>query len=79
MSIDWGEMVQSWELEDSAGRTRLTFVHSGFDDDRPPHGSWLGSLGGLGELRRFHEVPGWTPAVLATEVPGMPAGMLVTR
>jgi uncharacterized protein YndB with AHSA1/START domain len=73
--IDFGGMVSSWELEGSAGRTRLTFVNSGFDRDDPPYAAWSGWLGGVASLRRFHEVADWG-IWRAVEVPGMPAGML---
>lgn len=76
MSIDWGDMVESWELADSAGRTRLTFVHSGFDETRPPYGGWLGALGGLAELRRYHEVENWRTMWVEVHLDGLPAGLL---
>jgi len=76
MSIDWGEMVQSWELDDSDGRTRLTFVHSGFDETRPPYDGWLGALAGLVELRRFHEIKDWHTAWVEVHLDGMPDGLL---
>jgi uncharacterized protein YndB with AHSA1/START domain len=62
MSVDWGPSgVSSWELAESAGQTRLTFVQSGFDEQRPPYAAWGGIVAGLGELRRFHEMPDWQP------------------
>ena len=77
MSIAWeGGMVSSWELAESDGKTRLTFVQSGFDEDNPPYGAWMGWLGGFAELRRFHELPDWRPMWLEVHVPGMPDGML---
>lgn len=76
MSVDWGEMVQTWELDDSAGRTRLTFVHSGFDETQPPYDGWLGALGGLVELRRFHELENWRPMWLEVQLEGIPDGLL---
>jgi uncharacterized protein YndB with AHSA1/START domain len=79
MGIDWGGMAASWELAESGGRTRLTFVQSGFVDGRPPYGAWGGWLAGLAELRRFHELPDWEPIWLASDVPGLPEGMLVDR
>jgi len=67
MSIDWGaEGVSTWELADSAGKTRLTFVQSGFDDGNPPFAAWTGTLGGLTQLRRFHEVKPWRAIWLPT-------------
>jgi uncharacterized protein YndB with AHSA1/START domain len=76
MSIDWGEMVQSWELADSDGRTRLTFVHSGFDETQPPYDGWLGALGGLAELRRYLEAKTWRPRWVEVQVDGLPADLL---
>ncbi|SCL34953.1 Uncharacterized conserved protein YndB, AHSA1/START domain [Micromonospora pallida] len=62
MSVDWGPTgVTTWELDESAGKTRLTFVQSGFDEQNPPYAAWAGSVSGLAELRRFHEVPDWQP------------------
>lgn len=77
MSIDWGEMVQSWELADSDGRTRLTFVHSGFDETQPPpYDGWLGALAGLAELRRFHEIKDWRSMVVEVQLEGLPEELL---
>jgi len=76
MSVDWGEMVQTWELEDSAGRTRLTFVHSGFDETRPPYDGWLGALAGLAELRRYHEIKNWRTMWVEVQLEGLPDGLL---
>jgi uncharacterized protein YndB with AHSA1/START domain len=62
MSVDWGDGgVVSWELAESQGKTRLTFVQSGFDPGNPPLSAWTGWLGGLSQLRRFHELPNWEP------------------
>jgi len=67
ISIDWGaEGVSTWELADSGGRTRLTFIQSGFDDDNPPYAAWTGTLGGITQLRRFHEVKPWRAIWLPT-------------
>jgi uncharacterized protein YndB with AHSA1/START domain len=76
MSMAWGEMVSGWELEDAGGRTKLTFVQSGFDTAQPPYGSWAGWLGGIAELRRYHELPDWRPIWLTVETPGVPQDML---
>ncbi|MGE5830804.1 MAG: SRPBCC domain-containing protein [Micromonosporaceae bacterium] len=76
MSIDWGDMVQSWELADSAGRTLLTFVHSGFDGTRPPYSGWLGLLSGLAELRRYHEIKNWRTMWVEVQLEGIPDGLL---
>ncbi|ATO14833.1 SRPBCC domain-containing protein [Micromonospora sp. WMMA2032] len=62
ISVDWGPTgVSSWELAESGGRTKLTFVQSGFDQGNPPYAAWTGTVAGLAELRRFHEVPNWQP------------------
>ncbi len=72
VSVDWGPTgVTTWELAESAGKTKLTFVQSGFDVDNPPYAAWAGSVSGLYELRRFHEVAGWEPIWLPGEVPGL--------
>jgi uncharacterized protein YndB with AHSA1/START domain len=69
-------ITQGWELAGSDGRTRLTFVQSGFDPDNPPYPGWIGWLGGVAELRRYHEVPQWSTLWRQLEFPGVPAGML---
>jgi hypothetical protein len=51
----------TWKLEDSAGKTKLSFVQSGFDTANPPYGAWTGWLSGLAELRRYHELADWRP------------------
>jgi uncharacterized protein YndB with AHSA1/START domain len=62
MSTDWGDAgISTWELADSGGKTRLTFVQSGFDAARPPYAAWGGWLSGVAELRRFNELPDWQP------------------
>jgi uncharacterized protein YndB with AHSA1/START domain len=76
LSLDWGDMVQTWELADADGKTTLTFVHSGFGEAKPPYAGWLGSLSGIGELRRHHEVKDWRTIWLHSEIPGIPDGML---
>lgn len=70
-------MVSSWELKGSEGKTRLTFVQSGFDATEPPYGSWLGWLSGFADLRRMLELPDWRPMWHSYEAPGLPDGMLV--
>ncbi|WP_106401900.1 SRPBCC family protein [Actinocorallia populi] len=61
MGVDWGaDMgVTTWELADSGGGTRLTFVQSGFDDGDQVFAGWCGSVSGLAELRRYLEFPDW--------------------
>ena len=78
LALAWDEgLAASWELEGSEGRTRLTFVQSGFDGKRPPYGAWMGWLSGFAELRRFHELADWRPRWLEVRVQGMPEHMLV--
>jgi uncharacterized protein YndB with AHSA1/START domain len=74
--LDWDGMVAGWELADSEGKTRLTFVQSGFDQTQPPYDAWMGWLSGVAELRRYHELPDWHPIWLEVDIPGMPADML---
>ncbi|WP_233559065.1 SRPBCC family protein [Micromonospora radicis] len=60
--------MASWELAESGGKTRLTFVQSGFDEQNPPYAAWSGGVAGLAELRRFHEVLDWQPIWLPAEM-----------
>jgi uncharacterized protein YndB with AHSA1/START domain len=77
VAIAWPDgVVSTWELEGSDTRTRLTFVQSGFDDERPPYASWTGWLGGFAELRRYLEIPDWRPLWLEVTVEGVPEGMI---
>jgi uncharacterized protein YndB with AHSA1/START domain len=72
LSIAWPDgMVSSWELAGSGGGTRLTFVQSGFDESTPPYTGWMGWLGSLAELRRFHEVADWRPSWLQVHLDGL--------
>jgi hypothetical protein len=76
--ISWSEqMSASWELEDSGGKTKLTFVQSGFGE--ADYGAWLGWMSGVAELRRFHELADWRPIWVSVEMEGMPEGMLYTE
>ncbi|MEO6090524.1 MAG: SRPBCC family protein [Umezawaea sp.] len=71
LAWDGGDgVVDTWELADSGGGTRLTFVQSGFD--KPDYGGWAGWLGGVAELRRYHELDSWRPLWLSVEVVGLP-------
>ncbi|WP_243773713.1 SRPBCC family protein [Actinomadura barringtoniae] len=74
--LSWGDgqMTASWELADSGGKTRLTFVQSGFGDT--DYGAWLGWMSGVAELRRFLELPNWRPIWVSVDIEGMPEGML---
>lgn len=66
VSINWGPGgISTWELDGSDGKTRLTLVSSGFDQNNPPYPAWLGMLAGLAELRRYHEIDNWTPTAVA--------------
>jgi uncharacterized protein YndB with AHSA1/START domain len=77
MAMRWTNgLISGWELEGSGGKTRLTLVQSGFDEQNPPYGGWTGWLGGIAELRRFHELSDWRPTWVGVEVPGIPDGML---
>ncbi|HEX6357873.1 SRPBCC domain-containing protein [Actinophytocola sp.] len=69
-------MVDSWELEGSDGKTRLTLVQSGFDPTNPPYAGWAGWLGGIAALRRYHEQPNWRSIWRQIEIAGLPEGML---
>ncbi|MEU8020980.1 SRPBCC domain-containing protein [Micromonospora haikouensis] len=70
MSIDWGPTgVTTWELAESQGKTKLTFVQSGFDEQNPPYAAWSGTVAGFGELVRFHELPDWRPIWLPDPTP----------
>lgn len=70
-------MVSDWQLKGSEGRTRLTFVQSGFDPADPPYGSWMGWLSGFADMRRMLELPDWRPMWHSYEAPGLPDGVLV--
>ncbi|WP_346536298.1 SRPBCC family protein [Micromonospora sp. DPT] len=70
MSIDWGPTgISTWELAESDGKTKLTFVQSGFDEGNPPYAAWSGSVAGLSELRRYHEMADWQPIWVLEELP----------
>jgi uncharacterized protein YndB with AHSA1/START domain len=68
-------MTDSWELEGSDGKTRLTVVESGFDPANPPYPGWTGWLGGIAALRRYHELPQWRTIWRQIEIAGVPEGM----
>jgi len=76
MAMAWDGMVSAWELEGSDGKTRLTFVQSGFDPANPPYDAWMGWLSGVAELRRYHELDNWTSVWKRVEWESMPEGML---
>jgi uncharacterized protein YndB with AHSA1/START domain len=67
VAVDWGGPgVTTWELADSDGKTRLTMVQSGFDEQNPPYAGWLGNVSGLAELRRYHDLADWQPIWVQT-------------
>jgi uncharacterized protein YndB with AHSA1/START domain len=68
-------ITAGWELDGSDGKTRLTLVQSGFDPTNPPYPGWAGWLGGVAELRRYHELPGWRSIWRQIEVAGVPDEM----
>ena len=68
-------MTDSWELEGSDGKTRLTVVESGFDPANPPYPGWTGWLGGLAALRRYHELPQQRSIWRQIQIAGVPEGM----
>lgn len=68
-------LTSRWELDGSDGRTRLTFVQSGFDPTNPPYPGWAGWLAGVAELRRYHELPRWRPVLRQLQVAGVPDEM----
>lgn len=77
MTLAWDDgLVTTWELAESAGQTRLTIVQSGFDAAKPPFGSWMGWLGGLSELRRYHEMADWRGIWLEVQLNGAPQGII---
>jgi uncharacterized protein YndB with AHSA1/START domain len=68
-------MLDSWELEGTDGKTRLTVVQSGFDPTNPPYPGWAGWLSGLAGLRRYHELPQWRSIWRHIESAGVPEAM----
>lgn len=80
MALEWPDgMVETWELADSGGATKLTYVQSGFGDANRLHPGWAGAVAGLAELRRYHELPDWQPMWLAVHVPGTPDGIVTVN
>lgn len=63
ITLDFGGSYgqSTWELEESGGKTRLTFFQSGFATDDMPWAGWMGWLSGFAELRRYVELDPWTP------------------
>ncbi len=60
-SISWSEgddddlTTVTWKLAASAGKTRITFTHSGFDDDHRNDGIWAGWMNFLNWIRSVAE------------------------
>jgi uncharacterized protein YndB with AHSA1/START domain len=76
-TIAWPEgLAASWELEESGGKTRLTFVQSGFGDGKPLYGAWMGWISGFAELRRFVEADPYQPRWVGVFYEGTPEGLL---
>lgn len=76
-TLKWADgHLDTWELEDSDGKTRLTVMQSGFDPANPPYPGWAGWLGGIAALRRYHELPSPRSIWRKVEVAGVPAGMI---
>lgn len=70
---DGDGMVTRWELDGTGGKTRLTFVQSGFTADERDNVAQheAGWLGALAELKRMHSLgPDWTPLAGAPEAEG---------
>jgi uncharacterized protein YndB with AHSA1/START domain len=58
------DTVMTWTLEESGGKTRLTFVHSGFSADDDVSGTYTGWLSYLGKVRSIAEYgAGWQPPI----------------
>lgn len=78
LTLSWNDgIVNTWELEGSEGRTKLTFVQSGFmDNGERGMGAWTGWLAGFAELRRMHEVAGWRPMWTGVHVDGLAEDLL---
>jgi uncharacterized protein YndB with AHSA1/START domain len=68
-------MTDSWELEGSDGKTRLTVVESGFDPANPPYAGWAAWLSGFAALRRYHELPQWRSIWRQIHLAGAPEGL----
>jgi len=66
-------MTDSWELEGSDGKTRLTVVESGFDPANPPYPGRYRQAQPVGTT---YKIPSLTPrGTAAAETPGHPDGI----
>lgn len=58
------DTVMTWTLEESGGKTRLTFVHSGFAADDDSSGMYTGWMSFLNKVRSLSEYgAGWQPPI----------------
>lgn len=70
LSISWQEengeeTIVTWSLEASGGKTRITFTHSGFDDDHRNAGIWAGWMNFLNWIRSVAEYGAdWQPPMI---------------
>ncbi len=65
--------VLTWTLEGSAGRTRLTLVHSGFAPDHDNSGIYMGWLNFMSWIKSLVEYgPGWQPTLRPLAAEWMP-------
>lgn len=75
-TLRWPDgQLDTWELEGSGGKTRLTLMQSGFDPANPPYPGWIGLLSGVAALRRYHELPQWRTIWREMAIAGVPAEM----
>lgn len=72
LSLTWHEedpndvTIASWTLDASGGKTRITFTHSGFDDDHRNDGIWTGWMNFLNWIRSVAEYgPDWQPPLIS--------------
>lgn len=72
LSISWQEgsdgdlTTVTWTLEASGGKTRITFTHSGFDDDHRNDGIWAGWMNFLNWIRSVAEYGSdWQPPYIS--------------
>ena len=70
LSISWQEhdeelTTATWQLEASGDKTRITFTHSGFDDDHRNDGIWAGWMNFLNWIRSVAEYGAdWQPPAI---------------
>ncbi|MDF5753651.1 SRPBCC domain-containing protein [Spongiactinospora sp. TRM90649] len=62
LTVSWGPMgTTTFDIDESSGATTLTLVQGGFDESNPPYAAWAGTMCGMAEVRRLHELPDWNP------------------